>query len=563
MNKIKQILFGFLCILVAASCTENFDDINTEQTGFNSDEVSAKFFLTSTQVELYGPARFTYWRAQLIHADRYAGQFNLGHSGSWWDDGLSYTYNPAYTDATYDWLADHFGSIKSFGDLTTTGGDLENEYMYAMSLIMKGLFFQKYTDIFGMVPFSEAGVDGILTPKYDTQKDIYKGIIADLDEAISLIGSTERTGVGVNDAAENDVYCGGDLQQWKRLANTLKLRIGMRALGSPGDDFATGVINAAMAAPLLDEVSGSVVMKKDFVIRGSTSSYGDIWWDFGDADGAQWTLSNILINMLKDNNDPRLTKYAKPAGGGMFEFEDNAGDATKHQERLDFIVATLDDAGANYTMTTNGAKTNIEMPAGQFVGQPIRINANTKSYVKTDLFSPPGDFITHKRGSQIDAYEEVILTSAEAYFLQAEATVRGIGSGDAQALMNLGIKESMKMWGISDGEANTYSGSQAITDISAGTMDEKLEKIATQRWLASYTDGFEAWSVVRKTGYPAELAAGVLNSNPTIFALGTLNGEYPQRLRYGTSAQQGNPNFGAALNAQGADSQRTTLWFAK
>ena len=85
MKKIKQILFGFLFILVAASCTENFDDINTEQTGFNSDEVSAKFFLTSTQVELYGPSRFTYWRAQLIHADRYAGQFNLGHSASWWD----------------------------------------------------------------------------------------------------------------------------------------------------------------------------------------------------------------------------------------------------------------------------------------------------------------------------------------------------------------------------------------------------------------------------------------------------------------------------------------------
>ncbi len=119
------------------------------------------------------------------------------------------------------------------------------------------------------------------------------------------------------------------------------------------------------------------------------------------------------------------------------------------------------------------------------------------------------------------------------------------------------------MWGVSDGEADTYSGSQAIANISAGTMDEKLEKIAIQRWLASYTDGFEAWSVVRKTGYPAELAAGVSNSNPTIFALGTLNGEYPQRLRYGSSAQQGNPNFSAALDAQGPDSQRTTLWFAQ
>ena len=118
----------------------------------------------------------------------------------------------------------------------------------------------------------------------------------------------------------------------------------------------------------------------------------------------------------------------------------------------------------------------------------------------------------------------------------------------------------MAIWGISGGDADAYITSQAIADISAGTMDEKLEKIAIQRWLASYTDGFEAWAVVRDTGYPSELAAGV--SNQTIFALGTLNGLYPQRLRYGSGAQE-NPNFNAALDAQGPDVQGTTLWFAQ
>ena len=118
----------------------------------------------------------------------------------------------------------------------------------------------------------------------------------------------------------------------------------------------------------------------------------------------------------------------------------------------------------------------------------------------------------------------------------------------------------MKLWGVSEGAADSYIASQAIADISAGTMDEKLEKIALQRWLASYTDGFEAWAVVRKTGYPADLAAGV--SNQTIFELGTLNGAYPQRLRYGSGAQD-NPNFDAAIQAQGADLQGTTLWFAQ
>ena len=88
--------------------------------------------------------------------------------------------------------------------------------MYAMSLIMKGLYYQMYTDTFGMVPFSEAGVEGVLTPKYDTQMEIYKGIIADLDTAMNIIGDEERTGLGIDDAGANDVYCGGDLQLWKK-----------------------------------------------------------------------------------------------------------------------------------------------------------------------------------------------------------------------------------------------------------------------------------------------------------------------------------------------------------
>ncbi|WP_240911193.1 SusD/RagB family nutrient-binding outer membrane lipoprotein [Yeosuana marina] len=160
----------------------------------------------------------------------------------------------------------------------------------------------------------------------------------------------------------------------------------------------------------------------------------------------------------------------------------------------------------------------------------------------------------------MDAYPEIILTSAESYFLQAEAVVRGIETGDAQALFASGIVEAMKLWNISTGDAETYIANSSIADISAGTMDEKLEKIALQRWLNAYTDGFEGWAVVRDTGYPSELYAGV--SNPTIFALGNLNGAYPQRLRYGSSAQA-NPNFAAAVSAQGADVQATKLWFAK
>jgi len=558
MKYIKLIVFTLLCV-VATSCTDDFDEINTNQSGFTSDDVSAKFFLTSSQIRLYAPDRFPYWRAHLIHSDRFAGHATFGHNASWWSDGLSYSYNGGYTDATYGWLSGHFGNIKSFADLTVAGAEFENEYMYAMSLIMKGLYFQLYTDTFGMVPFSEAGVEGILTPKYDTQKDIYKGIIADLDAAMATIGDTERTGIGVNDVGSNDIYCGGDLQKWKKLANTLKLRIGMRALGADGDDFANAAITSALGAPLLDEASGSAVMKKDFVIsEWASASYGDVWHDFGTNGAANWTVGATLINLLQDNEDPRLSAYAKPANGGAFVFTDDAD--PDFQERMNFVIAALDAAGASYTMSVSGDETTIDVPAGQYIGQPSRTNGDTYSFMRWNLFSTPSDYVTVKRGTQVDAYPEIILTSAEAYFLQAEAAVRGISGGDAQGLFESGIREAMKLWNVSGGDADTYITEQAMADISVGSMDEKLEKIALQRWIVGYTDGFEAWAVVRDTGYPSELAAGV--SNQKIFELGTLNGDYPQRLRYGSGAQA-NPNFAAAIAAQGPDLQGTKLWYAK
>lgn len=563
MKKLKITILGLSCMAMIFSCTKNFDEINTDQNGFLSDEVSAKFFLTDTQYKLYSPDRFPYWRAHLIHADRFAGQFTFGFNGCWWSDGLSYTYDPGYTDAAYGWLAGYLGNLKGFTDFVKEGGELENEYMYAMALIIKGLYYQMYTETFGMVPYTEAGVEGILTPKYDTQQTIYKGIIAELDEAMTIIGSTERTGLGVDDAGENDLYCGGDLQQWKRLANTLKLRIGMRALGADGDDFAATAISEALSSPLLDDANGSVLMKKDFVIdQWAAAAYGDVWHNFGGL-GSKWNVSSTLVNMLQENNDPRLPYYASPIVGGAFVYSNNPDSPDpNYQARVDFVVETLENAGAEYTVTVDGNETTIEVPGGQYIGQPSRVNGDIISYIRYEMFSQPSEMVTQQKGAQVNAYPEIVLTSAESYFLQAEAVLKGLqgASGDPQDLFAKGIKEAMKIWGVPEGDADTYIATEAAADITTGTLDEKLEKIAHQRWLASYTDGFEAWAVVRDTGYPAELAAGV--SNPTIFELGTLNGAYPQRLRYGSGAQD-NPNFSAVEPVQGADVQGTKLWFAK
>ena len=107
----------------------------------------------------------------LIHADRFAGYFTFGDNYSWWSDELSYTYNLAYTDATWDFYEGYFGQLDNFMKLTEPGGDFENELMYAVGLIIKGLYYQMYTETFGEIPYSEAGDPDIILPKYDTQID--------------------------------------------------------------------------------------------------------------------------------------------------------------------------------------------------------------------------------------------------------------------------------------------------------------------------------------------------------------------------------------------------------
>jgi len=119
----------------------------------------------------------------------------------------------------------------------------------------------------------------------------------------------------------------------------------------------------------------------------------------------------------------------------------------------------------------------------------------------------------------------------------------------------------MRLWEVPDGEIESFISSESMALLN-GSSEENLEKIATQRWMALFTNGFEAWSIVRDSGYPNELASGV--NDLDIYELGDLNGDYPQRMRYGNGAYNTNGQRLNEANAiQGPDKQATRLWWAK
>lgn len=559
ITKIYIILFT---LLLSAGCSD-FEEINDRPDQFPSDEVSAKFFLTGLQIELYAPNRYPYWRAQLIHADRYAGQFTFGFNGCWWNDGLCYTYDIGYTDAAYDWIAGYIVKLSAYMNFVQEGGELENDKYYAIGLIMKGMYYQMYTDIFGMVSYSEALNPDIITPKYDSQAEIYAGVIAELDEAMTIIGDAADTGQGVELLAENDLFFNGDLQQWKKLANSLKLRMGLRAQGAPGASFAESAITTALQNELLTTSGDNVLMEKDTEIdQFQNAAYGDVWYNFDV--GSNWTVGKTLIDNLRNNNDPRLFKYAQPIDGGEVVFtKPSAGQgAALFDKHVAFIMEQLDDAGVPYTRVDGDGTITVTITEGiYYVGQPTRLNADIYTHVKEALFCRPAEIIINPKNQGLPIFSEIVFTAAEGNFLQAEAIVKGLASGDAQSLYQEGIRQAMLVWEVDPAEIENFLATEEMALLN-GSTTENLEKIATQRWIAAYTDGFEAWAIVRDSGYPSELYQGV--SDYDIYSAGTLNGAYPQRMRYGTGAYNTNgANTETANQAQGPDEQRTKLWWAK
>ena len=559
-NKMKKInIILCLSLIFAVSCTDDFNEINEQPDALSVSDVSAKFFVTNIQKGLFKPVAGALWFGQIFHQDQYAGQHSGGHSQYAWDGNFGWEYTAWLQEGTNGWLAGYNSSLTSYLKQVGEGGALENDQYYAIGLIMKGLYYQLYTDQVGMIPYSEASDPDIKLPKYDEQIDIYKGVIAELNEAISLIGSNTTTGEGVNLLRENDVIFNGDMQKWKQLANSLKLRMALRAHGAPGEDFASAAVSEAISSGVLADSDALFESYNEVSnIWVEHSSYGDIYYGFGAA--GQWKMGEPLINALSSNNDPRLSFMSKPSPGGTVTL-----DITEASDKqIAFLKSTLDNAGlvldTDYTWTQTSSELTITMAENtNYVGLPLRLSPNIKGLFNGNLFSDPADIVVNKSNEGKEISPFIVMSAADSHFMIAEAIVKGLASGDAAGHYQTGLEYAMSLWNTSITSDFSSSNMGKLT----GSVDEKLEKIATQRWIANYTNGYESWSIVRDTGYPT--SAITTSSDNNIRSLsGEMNGGYANRLRYISSAYTSNAdNIQTANSKQGPDVKTTKLWWAK
>ena len=553
---------GFFFVV---SCTDDFNEINEQPDALSTEDVSAKFFVTTVQQQLLRPTMIPLWFGDVIMPDQFSGQSSNGWAGSDWTGDLGWVYNSFYTDlGCWDWLAGYNSTLTSYMNNVDEGGALEDDMYYALGLIIKGFYYQQFTEAFGMIPFSEASDPNITLPKYDEQIDVYKGIIADIDKAIAIIGSNVDAGTGFGILRENDVVFNGNMQNWKKTANSLKLRIALRAHGSQGEDFSANAASEAISSGVLADVDALFDgYAEETNIWGGSASYGDIWNNFT---GSQWKVSEAMINIMKSSNDPRLSKIALPSvGGSMTIVKPTDGEGvTLISDHIAFVKSTLDKSGlildTDYTWTETAADLTITMPENtNYIGMPSRLSPKLKGYMPDYLFSNPADIITQKTNQGKPLFPTILMTSADSHFMIAEAIVKGLASGDAYNYYQIGLEKAMAIWETSTTSDFLGSNMGSLN----GTVEENLEKIATQRWLANYTNGYESWSIVRDTGYPT--TAVITSDNNDIYSFaGEMNGLQAQRLRYGTSVYGSNgENVNIAVSKQGPDNMTTKLWFAK
>jgi len=500
--KIKYII-AILAVFTVVGCTENFDELIKDPVALSPNPAGQ---LTFTQLCMSGNGFYQH-RTNLI----YAGGFVQHYSGSWavTEYGSKFKKNDEY--ATALWRSVYSNEMKSVVDIIEkTNGDAGAVNMNAVAKIMKVMVAQRLTDIYGDVPYSEAGLGfskGIVTPKYDKQQDIYNAFFKELEEAFVQLNAN-------GGSVKGDLFYNGDIAKWKKLANTMRLRLAMRISEvSPAEAekqakvafqngvFASNEDNCIMHHlnfPFNDDPS-----KLDF--RGNGLSYGFIGDEHGDH------FSSLLIDYLRNNGDPRLTmiatpKTATPAGGAP----------------------------------APGENLYVGVPPGTF---------------RWDL---PGGSGT---ASGIQPYIKVItapflhVSYSESQLLLAEAAFRGWVSGSAADYYKKGVEAGIKQLEIygapaaSQANINTYLSAKPLM---AGT---EKEQIGTQLWVTYLFNSIEAYSNWRRTGYPHLLPITASDSQT--------GGVTPTRLYYPNDEMQKNEvNYLDAVSRLGGTNDWTgKVWW--
>jgi len=461
----KLIAFLAFTALVSVSCSnledynKNDNNISDETLTIDFQHVGSKYQPIFENIYRYEPA-WVFQLQQNLNADVYSGYLTNPRPFVAGANNTTYALVSGWNN--FIWSVPYeniMNNSKNISELAAA----EYPTLDAVNLILRVEAMHRVSDIFGPIVYSNFGsLDN--AGVYDSQQVAYNAFFADLDTAVaSLNADIENTSFTAFDMAYEGHY-----DQWVKFANSLRLRLAVRiSMIDPAKAQAEG-------EKALNPANGGLIEINDdnFIVHGSKphplsiidNSWGDI------------RMNASMESILSGYGDSREEAYF--------------------------------DESVDYAGERKGVRG----------GNPLLPGYADELAQKADYIG----FSTINDG--IKTSDVQLMTAAEVHFLKAEAALRGwSGAGNAQTNYETGISTSFEQHGVGGAAAyiadNTSMPANYVDPVTASndiaamstitiawdggvSNEEKLERIITQKWIAVFPDGQEAWSEFRRTGYP-------------------------------------------------------------
>jgi hypothetical protein len=506
MKTIKHYILALAAILFASGCDQDFVEINTNPYAVT--DIDPALLFAGAQRTHLGT-----WAAEHTIVQHFVNPYNQGATlGFNFNEDIDGVSNPKW-DQSYP------TTIRSMVQaITLLGDDTERVNLLSMLRIWKAQVFMGVVDEYGDVPYFEAGKavsEVIFSPQYDDDAAIYEDLEKELREAIAALNPSAdyvSADLFYGSNAENSTSSAADqVAKWKKLGNSLLLRLGMR-YSKTNASKAQSIVAEAFAGGVMTSNADNAYVKYDGTLYTQTENNN--LRNFSHFNYA----AEPFVNQLKSTNDPRAK----------------------------FIVASFTDPGA----VANDTDPDTEL-ANQF-GVPIGVN-------NTELANPAGPYRGSRGGglnySQMNiwvlaspAAPDFWVTYAQTSLLLAEAAQLGWVDGSAQTYYENAIRADMEVYSL-------YPGTTPITNAEitnylsepgvAFNATDALELINTQYWIVNLRNGTEAFANFRRSGYPA-LSPNLSNNN--------LNGGFARRMSYPDREASSNAeNYAGASSGIGGD----------
>lgn len=527
----RSLAIAGLSSILLSACTKDFERINTNPYGMSKDELKADFRLVGEpfrQIQFNIFAVQPGWVMQVqqnLQGDIFSGYMGVpGPFGNFGNNNSTYNLTDGWNQVMWGCAygsyidAPNIAVMPIATRIMKLAGTEFNDFK-AWLQILKVLTMHRISDVYGPIIYTKYGV---INPDksidYDSQKDAYYAFFADLNSAITTL--TPLANDPLKPFARFDLTYDGSYKPWIKLANSLRLRLAIRiAKADPAKAKLEG--EAALANPVgLMTVPGDDARINIAPVEHPYNAFSDSWNDI--------RMGAPMESILTGYNDPRIKLYFKNAAAKPDGYK--------------------------------GVRTGIALPSKMY-----------EDYSRLATFP-----------SRMQ-----LMTAAEVWFLKAEAALNGwAGAGSAVTNYENGVKTSFEQYGIA-GQATAYLADNiskaapytdlknAANNVVAGDPNlstitirweegdapaRKLERIITQKWIAMYPEGQEAWTEFRRTGYPKLFPVVVNNSGGKI-----PTATFVRRINFVTTEYATNAKGveRAVTLLGGPDNGGTRLWWDK